>query len=426
MDNQGNYQYEIVEKLSFKRYGGTEDELKAAHIILEEIEKAGGHGEIMDFEIPAYDCNVCKAKIIAPFEKELEVVPYGCSGQFEEGGIDLKVAYIEGNTDDYFRGHEDLTDTCVFLHTLDYDMYRQLLDRHAAAFVAISGKWYNTEATEDLVPRMLREKMLHMGRIPGFVVRSKDALEVVSKEATTIHLELRQTDRTAISRDVLAIIEGTEIKNESIVVTGHYDSVLVGTGSWDNATGAAMLCYLYRYFIKNPPKRTLRFVWCGSEEQGLYGSINYIKQHKDIIPEIQFCFNFDMNGTVFGPDICFITGDQDLKTFYEQIMKEYGYTSQTIIGVHSSDSAPFATFGIPSLGMGRGNRFAFEIHTRHDLMPTLSAKEMHKNGEFAKFVMNRVANAVKLPVERKLPEDMKKKVDAYFWLDKLPDFKLFD
>jgi len=69
---------------------------------------------------------------------------------------------------------------------------------------------------------------------------------------------------------------------------------------------------------------------------------------------------------------------------------------------------------------------AFEIHTRHDLMPTLSAKEMYKNAKFASFVINRVANSVKLPVERKLPEDMKKKVDAYFWMDKLPDFKLFD
>jgi len=71
---------------------------------------------------------------------------------------------------------------------------------------------------------MLREKMLHMGRIPGFVVRAKDAMDVVSKEAKTIHLELRQEDHKATSRDVLAVIEGAEIKNESIVINGHYDS----------------------------------------------------------------------------------------------------------------------------------------------------------------------------------------------------------
>lgn len=423
MKDLSTYQYDIVKKLSFCRFGGTEDELKAANIILNEIEAVGGKGEIMNFEIPAYDCSTCKATITAPFTKDLEVVPYGRSGNIDE---DLKVIYIEGSSKEYFRGINDLSGYCVFLHTLDYDMYKALVDLHASCFIAISGKWYGTDENEDLVPRILREKFAFMGKIPGFVCRAKDAMEVVAKEGSMIHVELKQTERNATSRDVLAVIEGTEIKDESIVITGHYDSVLVGTGSWDNATGAAMLCYLYQYFLANPPKRTLRFVWCGSEEQGLYGSINYIKQHKDLMDEIKFCFNFDMNGTIFGPNICFITGDKDLRTYYEQIMKEYGYTSMIVETVHSSDSAPFATFGIPALGMGRGNRQAYEIHTRHDLMPTLSPKEMYKNGLFAKFVIERFSNSATLPVERKLPEEMQKKVDAYFWLDKLPEFKLFD
>ena len=35
----GNYQYELTQTLSFVRYGGTEEELKAAKMILAEIEK---------------------------------------------------------------------------------------------------------------------------------------------------------------------------------------------------------------------------------------------------------------------------------------------------------------------------------------------------------------------------------------------------
>ena len=37
-----NYQYSLVEELSFIRPGGTEEELRAANILLREIRDAGG------------------------------------------------------------------------------------------------------------------------------------------------------------------------------------------------------------------------------------------------------------------------------------------------------------------------------------------------------------------------------------------------
>jgi len=42
-----NYQYSIVEKISFNRFGGTEDELRAANILLKEIQSLGGEAEFM-------------------------------------------------------------------------------------------------------------------------------------------------------------------------------------------------------------------------------------------------------------------------------------------------------------------------------------------------------------------------------------------
>ena len=72
-----NYQYSIVEKLSFVRWGGTEEEKRAAAIIKEEIEKLGGTAEYMPFQIPAATFKHYSAKVVAPFEKELAVLPYG-------------------------------------------------------------------------------------------------------------------------------------------------------------------------------------------------------------------------------------------------------------------------------------------------------------------------------------------------------------
>lgn len=416
--NQENYSYSLVERLSFVRYGGTLEELKAANILKEEIEKAGGHAELEEFKIAAYQIHTCKAKITSPYMQDLEVVPYGLSGDLPCGGADLKILYIERSREEDFNRMQDLSDTAVLVNMLDYDIYKILVKKHAAAVLVInSEKWHNSDENTDLVPRMLRPKMLSMGKVLGFVIRAKDATEMIRNEAETIHLELKQTECENTSRNVLAVIEGSEIKDESIVLTAHYDSVLVGKGSWDNATGSATLMSVYHYFLKNPPKRTMRFIWCGSEEQGLLGSKAYVASHEDLLDQIKFCFNFDMCGTVLGPNQIFVTGSEALKTYAEQLCNEKGHFADIKTIVHSSDSAPFCDKGIPAIGISRGTRTA-EIHTRYDVLFPLSAKQLKKDAEFAVFFISRVVNSVVLPVPVGMPDEMQKKLDSYFQRDK--------
>ena len=88
------------------------------------------------------------------------------------------------------------------------------------------------------------------------------------------------------------------------------------------------------------------------------------------------------------------------------------------VGVHSSDSAPFADKGIPSLGLSRGTRTA-EIHTRNDQMFPLSAEQLEKDSEFAYNFISKMANAVRLPVATSLDDKMKAEVDKYFAKDKI-------
>ena len=63
------------------------------------------------------------------------------------------------------------------------------------------------------------------------------------------------------------------------------------------------------------------------------------------------------------------------------------------------------------------------IHTRNDLIFPLGAEAMHRNGEFAVFCVSRFANSVALPIKRELPENIKKEVDKYFWVDKLAELE---
>ena len=120
------YSYDLVERLSFLRYGGTEDELRAANILLDEIKALGGEGHLESFQIPACELKKYSAKVIAPSEKELEVMAYGRSGTLPQGGVDLKLYYAERGLPEDYLGMDDLSDTAVIINELNYDAYKLL------------------------------------------------------------------------------------------------------------------------------------------------------------------------------------------------------------------------------------------------------------------------------------------------------------
>ncbi len=403
----------FVESLAFIRYGGTEAEKKAAELILAEIEASGGKGEITDFEINASAYTSHVTKITAPYEQDLNTVAFGMCGSIPAPGKDLKVLYAERGTEMDFLGYDDLSNYVVMVDMLSLDAYKALIKRNAAAIFVIMGKYYHDNGEAGLYNRNLRPKQLEQGVIPTFAINAHEATDLLRNGAETIHVELEQTDGKATSRNVLAVIEGTEKPEESIVLTAHFDSLPIGPGAWDNATGSAAIMGLYKYFLENPPKRTLRFIWCGSEEQGLLGSKAYIEQHEDLMDSIKFCFNFDMCGTILGPNSVMVTGDKALEDFAELFCREVGYSATSRNGVHSSDSAPFADRGIPAIGISRGTRSS-EIHTSRDCMFPLGEKQLKMNIDFASKIITRVANSVVLPVGTGMPDNMKKELDKYF------------
>ena len=405
---------EFVRNLSFVRYGGTAAEKKAAEFIAGEVEKAGGKPELMPFQINASTYTSHVTKVVAPYELEIATVPFGMCGNMPAPGKDLKLFYAERGDKRDLLGHDDLSGCVVMVNSITLDAYKELAKRNASAIFAIMGKYYHNNEEAGMYARNLRPKYLENGVIPTFYINAHDATELLRNGAETIHIELEQTDGEAPSHDVLAVIEGTEKPEESIVITGHFDSLPIGPGAWDNATGSAALMGLYLYFKQNPPKRTLRFVWCGAEEQGLLGSKAYIDQHEELVKEnVKFCFNFDMCGTILGPNSIFITGGKELEDFVELFCRETGYSAKTRTGVHSSDSAPFADLGIPAIGLSRGTSTS-EIHTCRDTMFPLGEKQLKANIDFAVQMISRVANSAILPVETGMPDDIKKELDKYF------------
>ncbi|MGA9392800.1 MAG: M28 family peptidase [Candidatus Sulfotelmatobacter sp.] len=88
--------------------------------------------------------------------------------------------------------------------------------------------------------------------------------------------------------DTIAEIPGTDpkLKDEVVMVGGHLDSWASATGATDNGAGTVVAMEVMRILnaLKVKPRRTIRIgLWTG-EEQGLFGSIGYVKQHFGYVP----------------------------------------------------------------------------------------------------------------------------------------------
>ncbi len=88
--------------------------------------------------------------------------------------------------------------------------------------------------------------------------------------------------------DTIAEIPGSDpkLKDEVVMVGGHLDSWASATGATDNGAGTVVAMEVMRIFnaLQIKPRRTIRIgLWTG-EEQGLFGSIGYVKQHFGYVP----------------------------------------------------------------------------------------------------------------------------------------------
>ncbi len=88
--------------------------------------------------------------------------------------------------------------------------------------------------------------------------------------------------------DTIAEIPGTDpkLKDELVMVGGHLDSWAAATGATDNGAGTVVAMEVMRILnaLHVKPRRTIRVgLWTG-EEQGLFGSQGYVKQHFGFVP----------------------------------------------------------------------------------------------------------------------------------------------
>lgn len=153
--------------------------------------------------------------------------------------------------------------------------------------------------------------------------------------------------------NVVAEIPGTDANGEYVLIGGHLDSWQLGTGAEDNGTGAASVMAIAQAMKASSvqPKRTMRFVLFGGEEEGLLGSIRYVRAHAAEMDKCAGVFVTDTGSEA--PKGGYTFGRDDEKAALEPIkplLNELGAGGNTDEGqfTFSTDHGAFLIHGVPA------------------------------------------------------------------------------
>lgn len=163
---------------------------------------------------------------------------------------------------------------------------------------------------------------------------------------------------------------------------GHLDSWHAATGATDNAIGCAMMMEAARILksIGVKPRRTIRVALWSGEEQGLLGSLAYVKEHfgsfenpKPGYETFGGYFNIDSGtgrirgASVFGPPATATILRNILKPFKDDGVA--GAIATRSRGTGGTDSTSFNNAGLPGIGFAQ-DTIEYGTHTWHTNLDT--------------------------------------------------------
>ena len=403
----GKRQLEFMKQFTYIREAGTEGELKAALAIQEELRSFGVESRQEEFEFDTWKILEAEFTVTEPFVKTYKVAGYGRCGNTPESGIEAPFLYAENG--DAINLSFAKGKIVMVNNPMNGDMYQKLVAAGAVAFVTLTGTPID-EGDDTLLYTRAVPKM-EATPIQGVVLHHKDAMEIVDGGATRARLTLKSELGKATSRNVIARIEGTEIPEEVLTLTAHFDTVPQGPGAYDNMAACAIIMELCRYFKAHNPRRSMEFVWFGAEEKGLLGSRNYTEVHKDELKNHQFNMNVDLAGQLVGGTVIGVTGDPAICHMIEYMAHEIGIGMVTRNAIWGSDSNTFAWNGVPAMTL---NRDGFGMHTRHDIVDYISPWALERSAKLLGKIAESLGNIAVMPFPRALPEQVMTELDKYF------------
>jgi hypothetical protein len=202
--------------------------------------------------------------------------------------------------------------------------------------------------------------------------------------------------------DTVAEIPGTDptLKDQIVMVGGHLDSWAAGTGATDNGAGSVVAMEAVRILkaLDIHPRRTIRIALWSGEEEGLFGSKGYVRDHFGSYPlstapdqmklpefirkaagpvetkpewkTLDVYFNVD-NGTGKIRGI-YLQGNASVEPIFRQWiapLKDLGVSTITMNNTGGTDHLSFDAVGLPGFQFIQ-DPMDYESRTHHSNMDT--------------------------------------------------------
>jgi len=219
-------------------------------------------------------------------------------------------------------------------------------------FFTTNGASYSTNAKAVLPELEMGSE--HINRL----IRLLEAGKEVTLE---VEIKTSFSDQDTMQYNVVAEIPGTDksLKSELVMIGAHLDSWHAATGTTDNAAGSAVMMEVMRILksIDIKPRRTIRIALWSAEEQGLFGSRNYVKNHfadpetmvlKPEHAKLSAYYNLDNGGGKIRG--IYLQGNDALRPIFEAWLEPFsdmGATTVTSRNTGSTDHVAFDNVGLP-------------------------------------------------------------------------------
>lgn len=189
--------------------------------------------------------------------------------------------------------------------------------------------------------------------------------------------------------NTIITLPGTELPDEYIVFSAHFDSWDSASGATDNATGSVAVLEAMRILAEaypNPRRTIIGALWNG-EEQGINGSRRFVQMHPEIPANLQALFNHDVGTgrveTISAQGL--VDAGEELQDWLADLPPELTSGIRLDLpglpSAGSSDHAAFVCSGAPgfNLGLRSWSYTPLTWHTNLDTFDKIVVEEIQRN-----------------------------------------------
>lgn len=315
----------------------------------------------------------------------------------------------------------------VWSASADDEQFKSRLPRFARAYMNSRLRFDEQPAEENIQFYITKEMAADM------MATSVEKLEdPASVKPRTVRFLVKENRKTVETENMMAYLEGTDLKDEVLVISSHYDHIgqnedgtVINNGADDDGSGTTGVMEIAEAFAQaaaegNRPRRSILFLNVTGEEKGLLGSAYYADNPIFPIEKTVNNLNIDMIGRVDpeheeagNKDYVYVIGSEKLSS-HLKVISEYANITYTGLDLdyryddpedknrfyYRSDHYNFAKSGIPIIFYFNGTHA--DYHRPTDTVDKIEFEVMSKRAKLVFHTAWLLANRNdRTPVDKK-------------------------